>query len=525
MKVHLLYESRDFDFAADLPPQHEDLMRDLDLSILLRAMAGDDHYLLDVARRVVLAGVAEPREVLYRQAVLADCIAQPEVVRDLYAIAVAMIQDPTSRWWRVSKNPELILSSAVKYLEVALSRLRDLRSIADERAHQFESAGFGALFRSLQTELDDDYFRVVKRHLRQLQFRDGILISARLDRDNSSIDLVLRAPNEEPQGLLPLLGLGKRDAYAFTVPTRDDAGWQGLENLKSRAINLVANAAAQSADHILSYFAMLRAELGFYLGCLRLRERLVEKGVPIAFPTPAPWRPVRFAATGLREVCLALRSDEPVVGNDVDANDRPLIIVTGANSGGKSTFLRSIGLARLMLGCGMFVAAERLEASVLPGGVFTHFAREEDRSMTSGRLDEELTRMSMLADRLRPGSLVLFNESFASTNELEGSEIARQVVRALLEADIQVAFVTHQFDLADGFHRSAAGSTRFLRAEPGADGQRTYRLVEGPPLSTSFAEDLYYRMGGWLDEAPLHAAQPDGEALGGAAGRPGNATP
>jgi DNA mismatch repair ATPase MutS len=521
MKVHLLYENLDFDFTADLPAQHEDLTRDLDLPVLLRAMAGDDHYLLDVARRVVLAGLAEPAEVLYRQAVLADCIAHPEVVRDLYAIAVAMVEEPTKLWWRVSKNPELILSSAVKYLEVALSRFKELRSIADQRSSEFESAGFKAFFRSVKTELDDEYLRVVKQHLRQLQFREGILISARLDRDNSSIDLVLRAPKEEPQGVLQYLGLGRRDAYSFTVPTRDEAGWQGLENLKHRAINLVANAAAQSADHILSYFATLRAELAFYLGCLRLRDQLVDKGVPITFPTPTPWRPARFAAKGLREVCLALRSEEPVVGNDAYANDRPLIIITGANSGGKSTFLRSIGLARLMLGCGMFVAAERLEASVLPGGVFTHFAREEDRSMTSGRLDEELTRMSVLADRLRPGSLVLFNESFASTNELEGSEIARQVVRALLEADIQVAFVTHQFDLADGFHRSDPGATLFLRAEPGPEGQRTYRLVEEPPLATSFGQDLYYRIGGWLDDAPLQATPPDGEAVGGAVGGSG----
>jgi DNA mismatch repair ATPase MutS len=51
--------------------------------------------------------------------------------------------------------------------------------------------------------------------------------------------------------------------------------------------------------------------------------------------------------------------------------------------------------------------------------------------MVSGRLDEELSRMSALADHIRPASLVLFNESFAATNEREGSEIGRQVVRAL----------------------------------------------------------------------------------------------
>jgi len=68
--------------------------------------------------------------------------------------------------------------------------------------------------------------------------------------------------------------------------------------------------------------------------------------------------------------------------------------------------------------------------------------------MRSGKLDEELRRLSELADVLAPGALVLFNESFASTNEREGSEIARQVVSALLERRIKVAFVTHLHDLA-----------------------------------------------------------------------------
>ena len=64
-------------------------------------------------------------------------------------------------------------------------------------------------------------------------------------------------------------------------PARDDGGAQILSDLTSRGINLVANAAAQSADHIGSYFTMLRAELGFYVGCLNLAELLAAKGVPV----------------------------------------------------------------------------------------------------------------------------------------------------------------------------------------------------------------------------------------------------
>jgi DNA mismatch repair ATPase MutS len=196
------------------------------------------------------------------------------------------------------------------------------------------------------------------------------------------------------------------------------------------------------------------------------------------------------------------------VGNDVQADGKSLVIITGANSGGKSTFLRSVGLAQLMMQCGLFVTAQSYQANVTRG-IFTHFIREEDAGMTSGRLDDELRRMSATASQIGPHCLMLFNESFAGTNEREGSEIGHQVVRALLDAGIKVFFVTHRFDFAERFHRLRARSTLFLRAERQPDGHRNYKLAVKEPLPTSFGEDLYYRLGGWLDEDKAHAPAAD----------------
>ena len=90
---------------------------------------------------------------------------------------------------------------------------------------------------------------------------------------------------------------------------------------------------------------MLRAELGFYLGCLNLRERLTAKGEPVCFPVPASLvtghaEQASLSAHGLYDACLSLSTDARAVGNDVDADGKPLIMITGANQGGKSTFLR-----------------------------------------------------------------------------------------------------------------------------------------------------------------------------------------
>ncbi len=510
MKAHLLFQAQDFDFDASLPPGHQALIQDLELNTVLRAMAAGDEFLAEVCRNVLLASLHDPEAIRYRQQVLADCLAHPEVIREMYAVAVGALGDKRRLWFGgyggSYQSPSSNLSGAVAHLDAYVPRLRQLRAIADEHAGKFRSGGLCALFATLQRELDDDYFEEISYHLRQLRFRAGVLISAELDRDNSGINFVLRAPGDARRGWKEWLRIEPRSSYSFTISPRDEAGGQILADLESRGVNLVANAAAQSADHINSYFTMLRKELGFYVGCLNLAGRLEAKGVPVAVPEPVPPPSLSFSCADLRDTSLELQTADPVTGNDVQADGKPLVIITGANSGGKSTFLRSAGLAQLMMQCGLFVTAQSFRASTVHR-VFTHFIREEDAGMTSGRLDEELGRMSTIAGQIGPHCLMLFNESFAGTNEREGSEIGYQVVRALLDARVTVFFVTHRFDFADRFRRQQAHPALFLRAERSPDGQRNYKLAVKDPLPTSFGEDLYYRLGGWLDEDAAGDAQ------------------
>ncbi len=238
---------------------------------------------------------------------------------------------------------------------------------------------------------------------------------------------------------------------------------------------------------------MLQAELAFYVGCLNLYEQLNQMGAPVCFPLAVDAGERRHLFQGLYDVSLALTMGQAIVGNQVNGDGKSLVIITGANRGGKSTFLRSIGLAQLMMQCGMFVPAESFCAN-LCDGLLTHFKREEDTAMESGKFDEELSRMSHIVDHIRPNALILFNESFAATNEREGSEIARQIVSALLESRVKVFFVTHLYPLAHSFYTRKADDVLFLRAERQADGRRTFQLNEGVPLQTSYGPDLYQRI-------------------------------
>jgi DNA mismatch repair ATPase MutS len=148
-----------------------------------------------------------------------------------------------------------------------------------------------------------------------------------------------------------------------------------------------------------------------------------------------------------------------------------------------------------MMQCGMFVAAKSFCANIC-NGLFTHYKREDDTDMKSGKLDEELGRMSNIIDNIKPDSMVLFNESFAATNEIEGSEIARQIIYGLVEKGIKIFFVTHLYEFARSFYDKKMNITIFLQAEREADGRRTFKLIEGEPLQTSYGEDLYKKIFG-----------------------------
>ncbi len=501
MKPFLMYRDRDFDLQRELPLNESALTQDLDLDTLFNAMALGDKFLLEVARKTVLSGLSDLGTIVYRQNILEDCLKNSSLVKDIYDIAVESIESKKKHYyWFFGRHPSpsSLLPASVGVMQMLLGFLKRLKNIAEKHADKFESAGFTTFFAMLNKELDDEYLAIVQDHLTELKFRNGVLMSAELGRGNKGLHYVLHKPQDQKQSwlerifasLLERIFAKKTSAYTFRIASRDQMGARALSELRGRGINLVANALAQSVDHILSFFKLLKTEMAFYVGCLNLHDHLAKKGEPTCFPLPMAPGERREHFNGLYDVCLSLILKQRVVGNDVSADGKDLVIITGANQGGKSTFLRSIGLAQLMMQCGMFTPAESFYANIC-NGLFTHYKREEDVTMSSGKLDEELSRMSDIVDNISVNSLLLLNESFAATNEREGSEIARQIISALLEKRIKIFYVTHLYELAHGYYDSRKENAMFLRAERQADGGRTFKIIEGAPLETSYGEDLY----------------------------------
>jgi hypothetical protein len=524
MKALLLYADREFD-PQEPSPNRATLTDDLGLEILFRSMAQGDDFVLETVRAVVLAGLAEPDQIRYRQRVIGDCTEHAAAVRELYDLVGKTLAGERRIWGGLLDDyAEGLLHRSVAVLDLLAEALKKLRRTADRQAGKFHSEGFATLFATLSRQLDDEFLASMEAHLKQLAFKDGVSMSATLGQADESPAYVLLEPSSArwqrfvadrrndvrtvnmtprqartglsvvaatPEAtLMPLLAQLTLHPTNRQETSAEEERAKALSDLRGKGIGSVAIALAGAADNILAFLRSLRFELAFYIGCLNLHEELARMGQPVCAPEPVPAGELALGGQGLYDVCLSLSMKTAVVPNDFAADGKTLVMVTGANRGGKSTFLRSVGQAQLMMQCGLFVAARAYRARVC-SGLFTHFKREEDAGMRSGRLDEELGRMGEIVNAARPGAMVLANESFASTNEREGSEIARQIVRALTESRVTVLYVTHLFDLAHGFFAQNLDSALFLRAERADDARRTFKVVEAEPLPTSYGEDLY----------------------------------
>ncbi len=492
MKPLLMFKDHDFDIQAAPPLNSEFLIQDLELNVLFNAMSTGDPFLLNTAKHTLLSCFENSIETIrYRQDILRDALANPTVIRELYQTTVES-EDRKKRLWSsiFNNSPGSILNTAVDKLSMFVTLLRELKIVEELHRHKFQSEGMTRFFNMVRSELDHNYLNGIETHLKRLKFYKGMHISAAPGKGNEGGSYMLRKPFRKKKYDLKRIIFREDEAYSFSIPPRDESGFRALTSIKDAALNETANALAVSADHIDSFFKNLRIELSFYICSLNLAEHLSGLNCSFTFPSPHLSEEKIFSFKSLYDISLSLTMKRSVTGNDMTGDSRNPVIITGANQGGKSTFLRSIGIAQLMMQCGMFVPADAYNAG-LCNALFTHFRREEDPAMKSGRLDEELLRMDEIILNIKKDSMILFNESFSSTNEREGSEIARQITRALAEKNIRVFFVTHLYDFACSIRQSGLSGTLFLRAEREEDGRRSYRIIEGEPLPTAFGEDLY----------------------------------
>lgn len=260
-------------------------------------------------------------------------------------------------------------------------------------------------------------------------------------------------------------------------------------------------------DTYLDFFIQLKRELLFYMGAVRVIKIVGSNGMPMCRPIPETKEERICEVKGLYNLNLALRvfgkQKYHIVKNDLRFSDEGnIFVLTGPNSGGKTTFINALALIQVLFQAGMYVPAEEARLSPVDN-IYTHFSTEEKRDTDYGRLGEESKRLGEIFKQATKYSLIILNESLASTSPGECLIMSKDVVYGLKYLGAKAIFATHQHELGSGLeeiNKSFPGDGKVkslvlgLEKQKDSEGHaayiRTYKVTEAPPEGSSYAKDI-----------------------------------
>lgn len=510
MKAYLLYPDKDY-IKGDSKEEYSDLW----YNTIVNHLCGYDKYIKSIYLDTKNLMTTDIDVIKYRQEILKDFIRGKDIVVNLYQFINELLTEfYNERFELETKHMTASYDATIRISRRLTMALENMNRYYTKYYDRFKSVGFKSYMDRFLSQITIDYIKELNYMFDRLRFPKGYYVTAslndRLEISNLSVYDSVDSMKEEKKKLTPN-GVQLRNNISmlptYSVEVKEDKKWKRAHQIENpealataeldyihftdEALFSFAPNVCNLVNDIVEYLKKSREEMAFYIGAINLYDKLMAKGMPICTPKPYPNSNKVFKCDGLYDVALALQSDDKVVGNTLDSGSKDIFYITGANQGGKTTFLRSYGQAIIMMQLGLFVSGKSFESNTF-NDIFTHFNKEEDKTMESGKLDEELSRLDSIISKIKRGSLMLFNESFQSTSEREGSAIAYDVIRALHEKGISIVSVSHMYYLYTLLDSSFGDKEiYYLRATRDDSGTRSYKLVADKPLKTSFAMDLY----------------------------------
>ena len=498
---------------------------DLDLDEVLRAIAGRDRRREAAARAVLTATGTDAATIVYRQGVLRDLLDHPELATRLAAILplLSELGQPPEQGGSADDWGVLALTRRATDLALYTRAVGELRAALLEARPQAEALRH--LERLLAAETTSDDFQAIIAELPSLreQLRQGECITIAINLtpawEPESAAIVGIGPRnagkgtllgrlwpgapEQTRGVSPLRRTGAVDALRG-----DNVLFRDLRSLLETTASAALAAIAKLANLGTAKLCHLEPEIAFYLGAAHLCRRVRAAGLPLCWPEVAPAAARETRITGTYNLALALRllrspEDGPqrLVPTDVvfDGERGRVWILTGPNRGGKTTFLRAMGLAHVLCGAGLPVAGTAAVLSPVDQ-VLTHFLGPETAAAGEGRLDEEAERLAAVFAVATPQSLILLNEVLAGTNQVEALALATEAVQGLRLLGARCVYATHLHDLA-------VAADRINAAVPEADSPVASLVAEVRPAGVPDDGPAY-----WIGEGtPPEPAPDDGE--------------
>ncbi len=486
------------------------LTEDLNLKKILSIMSKEP--IIKMTPAIFLNAVTSDVEnILYRQCILKDFLKRNDIVTTLEEIVVAL--DEMQKLHKILK-PELIvpkLMLRLRKLELYLSIMEKLEKIFYVNNTMEVSGEFTAIGDEIKkinkkiglSDLSEDIkeikaisskFKSIDIGINidhQYEAREAIIINFNEFKYEKSnlIDKISCGDNDKNKKLsiaseIDVRNAGQKLAFQYEL-------YKEIEGLLSKELNKIEIIQSKYNELVTSGILSYRDEICLYYGAVRLSKFMSERMYKSYFPQISQkntiLKDVYSLVMAFERISAEDENKFQVIENDLNmSNSEKTILITGANDGGKTVMLESLGAVQLLFQNGLIIPASYAELPIYKK-IYSHFPKDEDLSIGAGRLGEEAGRISGILKEVKDSVLVLFNEPYITTSPTEGLDILVLSIKRFLEKGATVFLVTHYLDFLSEINENKKIASYVMEI---TDGLRTYKAIKHAPMSESHALDV-----------------------------------
>jgi DNA mismatch repair protein MutS len=472
-------------------PEEPDFFVDLNLDQVLQSItAGREQYEL---KPFFYAPLHEVDAVRYRHEVLRD-LERREVLEPVNRFAETMRQ-MREHLEQVQKL-HYELQKQAWFLEAATIYCEAVRALAEELAdREVASRGFRRFRGYLAEFAGSERFTTLAAETQALtDALAGVRYAVRINGPHVTVSRYEGEPDYsvEVESAFAKFKQGAVKSYLVRLPEYVDmdhveAQIAGLvAKLYPEVFRTLADYCTRYRDYLDPVIGRFDREVQFYLAYLELAGRLRAAGLPFCYPRVSA-RSKQIAADGTFDIALAskLVSDGgTVVTNDfcLEGPER-VLVVSGPNNGGKTTFARSFGQLHYLASLGLLVPG-RSARLLLPDRVYTHFEKEENIETLRGKFEDELVRVHEILEQATGDSVIVMNESFSSTTLDDALFVGTEVMRRILDLGCLGVYVTFVDEIASLSEATVSMVSQIVADNPA---ERTFKVLRRPADGLAYA--------------------------------------